>query len=57
MTTWSLIAFPLGGLIGWIGGYCYGLLVGVKETEQRWSDAVARADHDRKRTEEAPRVR
>lgn len=49
MVEHSVVYFPLffvaGGLLGWVGGYCYGYLMGVKETERRWSDAVGRAGH------------
>lgn len=46
MNTWGAIALIGAGLIGWVGGYCYGWLMGTKDTERRWSEAVARK-HDR----------
>lgn len=44
MMVWLGIAWGAGGLLGWIGGYAFGWLVGVKETEERWSEAVGRAE-------------
>lgn len=41
-----LFPFCLGGLVGWTGGYCFGWLVGTKDTERRWSDAVGRKESD-----------
>lgn len=41
-TEWWLVSLMVMGLVGWVGGYCYGWLMGVKETERRWSDAVGR---------------
>lgn len=46
MTLYVLMAFCVGGLFGWCGGYCYGWLMGEKDTERRWSVAVGRA-HNR----------
>lgn len=40
---WAMIAFSGGGLVGWIGGYAYGWLMGTEDTERRWSDAVGRS--------------
>lgn len=45
MMAWIGVAFCLGGLFGWVGGYCYGWLMGEKDTERRWSEAVGRAGH------------
>ena len=49
LTPWLGIAFCGGGLIGWVGGYCYGWLMGTKDTERRWSEAVGRADDAREK--------
>jgi hypothetical protein len=46
VSIWLAVAFCGGGLAGWIGGYCYGWLMGTKDTERRWSDAVTRKEHD-----------
>jgi membrane protein DedA with SNARE-associated domain len=40
---WVAVAFSVGGLVGWTGGYCCGWLLGEKDTERRWSEAVGRA--------------
>lgn len=45
-TEWWLVVAMVMALIGYIGGFCLGWLVGVKETEQRWADAVDRAIND-----------
>ena len=29
-------------VLGWVSGYCYGYFRGVRDTESRWSEAVAR---------------
>ena len=39
---WHLL--PLAAVVLWTYGYCLGHSHGVKETEQRWSDAVNRKD-------------
>lgn len=48
MMPWIALVFCIGGLVGYIGGWCRGWLVGVGETEQRWADAVGRADDNRR---------
>ncbi len=44
--TWWIAVCLVSALFGWVGGYCYGFLMGERDTERRWADAVGRA-HDR----------
>jgi hypothetical protein len=41
------IGCGVGVLLGWMGGYCHGWLMGTKETERRWADSVRHAEQYR----------
>lgn len=45
MIWWMLVTWLVAAVFGWCGGYAYGWLMGVQDTERRWADAVGRA-HD-----------
>lgn len=44
MSEVTAIGMIFAGLVGWLAGYMVGMNTGIKDTEQRWSDAVGRAD-------------
>lgn len=46
--TWLMVGGLMLALIGWVGGYCFGFLMGVKDTERRWTEAVDRAVYARR---------
>jgi hypothetical protein len=41
---WSLYWFALAVMAGVLAGYFRGYVVGVRDTEKRWSRAVAKAE-------------
>lgn len=47
LTTAGIVAGICAGLAYVVGGWL-GYERGVRETEQRWSEAVAKADYDRR---------
>lgn len=47
MTPIETLGFVIAAfLVGGFAGFTLGFFQGVKETEQRWSDAVKRKEHD-----------